>query len=268
LTQQLIFTCATCSKIYTLKDTYNKHITSCPSSDVVKKLKTDLNSVQTELLTTKTILSEKEQCILKLEAQLKEFQTQLSDIAKAATSKSTSTTTINTINRNQTINNLLPITDSHLKEQAQFLTIDHIKKGAEGYAEYATEFPLKDRIACTDVSRRIIKYKDDKGMLQTDPEMVNLSKQLFSSITEKNMELITDYISELTNGLTSSSTESKDLSEDEAKQDYNISSSIVDNITEIVKFKFKIKEIGNGSQNDVVKEFVRAVCKRAKPSST
>ena len=105
-------------------------------------------------------------------------------------------------------------------------------------------------------------------MLQTDPEMVNLSKQLFSSITEKNMELITDYISELTNGLTSSSTESKDLSEDEAKQDYNISSSIVDNITEIVKYKFKIKEIGNGSQNDVVKEFVRAVCKRAKPSST
>ena len=33
-----------------------------------------------------------------------------------------------------------------LKESIGNLTIDHIKKGPEGYAQYALYYPLKDRI--------------------------------------------------------------------------------------------------------------------------
>jgi len=33
------------------------------------------------------------------------------------------------------------------------LTLDHHVKGAEGYAEYALEFPFKDKIVCVDVNR-------------------------------------------------------------------------------------------------------------------
>jgi len=41
-----------------------------------------------------------------------------------------------------------PITTDHLTDHAPNLTIEHVQKGASGYAEYALEYPLKDRVAC------------------------------------------------------------------------------------------------------------------------
>ena len=46
-----------------------------------------------------------------------------------------------------------PITQEYLINHTPSLTIEHIKKGASGYAEYALEGPLKGRIACVDYSR-------------------------------------------------------------------------------------------------------------------
>ena len=71
---------------------------------------------------------------------------------------------------NTIINNLTPITEDHLKEQAQFLTIDHVKNGVDGYVKYALDYPLKDKIVCTDFSRRKIKYKDEEGNIIEDPD--------------------------------------------------------------------------------------------------
>ena len=98
---------------------------------------------------------------------------------------------------NTIINNLTPITEEHLKEQAQYLTIDHIKNGVDGYVKYALDHPLKDKIICTDFSRRKIKYKDDDGNVIEDPEMINLTQKLFQAIKDKNSQLVSEYIIEL-----------------------------------------------------------------------
>jgi hypothetical protein len=47
------------------------------------------------------------------------------------------------------------------------------------------EYPLKDKIVCTDFSRRKLKYKDENGNLIEDPEMIKLSQKLFKAIEEK-----------------------------------------------------------------------------------
>jgi hypothetical protein len=90
-----------------------------------------------------------------------------------------------------------PVTDECLIDNAKHLTIEHIKKGPEGYAEFALEYPLKDRMLCSDYSRRKVKFKDKDGNLITDPEMTTLAKKFFSSIKDKNKELICRCANEL-----------------------------------------------------------------------
>lgn len=70
-----------------------------------------------------------------------------------------------------------PVTEELLLDNVQYLTIEHIKKGAEGYAEYALEYPLKDRLLCSDYSRRKVKFKDNDGNVITDPEMTTLARK-------------------------------------------------------------------------------------------
>ena len=65
-----------------------------------------------------------------------------------------------------------------------------IKKGPEGYAEYALEYPLKDRVACIDYSRRKIKSKDKDGNIITDPEMTRLAPMFFDTIKDKSSQLV------------------------------------------------------------------------------
>jgi hypothetical protein len=74
------------------------------------------------------------------------------------------------------------VTEEHFIDNVQHLTIDHSKKGPEGYAEFALEYPLKDRLLCSDYSRRKLKFKDKDGNLITDPEMTTLAKKFFNSI--------------------------------------------------------------------------------------
>ena len=155
-----IFTCEFCKKEFTKKDHYKEHNLIC-------KNKKD-NYI--EILEEKCNNYEKLQ--LEKDKQIEKLQSELVSIAITAASKP-----INIQNNqhnqriNNTINNLIPITDDHFKDQVQYLTLEHIKNGANGYVQYALEFPLKDRITCTDFSRRKIKYKDSEGNLVDDPEM-------------------------------------------------------------------------------------------------
>ena len=41
-----------------------------------------------------------------------------------------------------------PLRLDDIKHTVPMLTLDHHVKGAEGYAEFALEFPFKDKIVC------------------------------------------------------------------------------------------------------------------------
>jgi hypothetical protein len=87
--------------------------------------------------------------------------------------------------------NYLPITEELLLENAKFLTIDHILRGPEGYADYALSYPLNDRLIEEDYSNPVfIKYKDRSGNIIIDYGGKMLTKMLFDSVRERTYKLI------------------------------------------------------------------------------
>ena len=88
--------------------------------------------------------------------------------------------------------NDLTITEEWLIENAKFLTIEHILRGPEGYADYALSYPLNGRlIEEEDYSNpTFIKYKDRKGDIITDHGGKMLLKMLLESVRQRTHELI------------------------------------------------------------------------------
>ena len=84
----------------------------------------------------------------------------------------------------------LAITEEWLLENAKFLTIEHILKGAEGYADYALSYPLNNRIIEDEDDYAFVKYTDRNGSIITDHGCKILSEMIFDSIKERNAELI------------------------------------------------------------------------------
>jgi len=213
------FKCSGCNKIYTSKYALNIHIKSC-----------------IELLTQRYEEKFKE---LKeeYETKIQQLQDKLENIAIEAVSRPVSTTKNTQINY---IQQLQPVTEEHLVSNVSHLTIDHIIKGPEGYAEYALNYPLKDRMICSDYSRRKVKFKDKDGNLITDPEMTTLTKKFFESIHEKNKELICKYANEL-----------KDRLGDE---------NVMDTVVKIFEYKEAVNRARGGEKTDFHYDFVKSMC--------
>ena len=164
---------------------------------------------------------------------------------------------------NQIINNLTPLTEQHLKDQVEFLTIDHVKNGINGYVKYALDYPLKDKIICTDFSRRKIKYKDDNGNLIEDPEMTKLSQKLFKAIEEKNSILINEYINELYENYNITITDPNNEMDFNESENYILKLDILfDELCKIKNQKREVDEIVNGNKNNVYYEFIKDICSK------
>jgi hypothetical protein len=85
----------------------------------------------------------------------------------------------------------LSITEEWLLENAKFLTIDHILRGPEGYADYALSYPLNDRLIEEEyLETTFIKYKDRLGNIIIDYGGKMLTKMIFDSVKDRTYELI------------------------------------------------------------------------------
>ena len=147
---------------------------------------------------------------------------------------------------------MLPITDDYLKEQAKYLNLEHVKNGAAGYAKYALEYPLKDRIVYTDLSRKKGKYKD------SDPEMSKITKRLFSAIKKRNNELIDEYVELLKKKLAEFNFSSNnELDEGETISFSMQTDIIVDYITKSYAQKRESGEIIEGLKPELFQQFVK-----------
>ena len=133
------------------------------------------------------------------------------------------------------------ITDQHLLDQAQHLTIEHIKKGPLGYAEYAMNHPFKERLICVDYARRKVKFKEADGTVINDPEMNRLATKFFDSIKERNRELIQEYGAIL----------SQDFAEN------------VDKLGELADFKVSVNKGADGERTEFSHEVIKSVCSQS-----
>lgn len=139
------------------------------------------------------------------------------------------------------IHNLQVMNTNDFDDFTEFLTMDHIKKGPYGYAEYAINYPLNNKIVCTDFARRKLKYKSDDGEVKNDINMITLSKDLFKSINLRNKELIFEHAREYIDTL-----------EDPEEK-----------MNAYVKFMNYISLIRDGSQgihHELYTDFVKQIC--------
>ena len=253
------FRCRVCSRELSEKRQLEKHEEKCglaqkteSQAEIILKLTQELELAKQMSSLFHTQLAQKDQ-------QIVELQNKLENIAIQGVKKSTSTS----ITNNQVINNLIPVTDEHLKEQSRFLTLDHIKQGAVGYANFACEHALKDRVACTDLSRRKIKYKNPEGQIVSDPEMMVMSKKLFTAISEKNKELSDQYRGELIAMMLAKYREcGDDMKDEETRELEKYIGEINKNMDHLLTVYTQARDIADGQKPEMYHEFVREVCNK------
>ena len=233
------FICIGCDKKLSLKQCLLRHQSICEKyrlkeneAELLRMLKAKEEEIQ-------KLNSEKDAHIEKLDKQVTALQDKLENIAIKAISRPT-TTNKTQINNNNTFN-LVPISDERFIECVSKLTLEYLLKGPEGYAQFALDHPLKDRVICTDFARRKVEYKED-GSIKTDPEMSVLSSKFFKSIKDRNRELLKKY------GVTIYDGDDYDFIEDETKK-------IADYITSVNKGS-------QGEKTDFHHDFVKEVCSR------
>ena len=223
-----IFNCLKCSKSFSSKRWLLSHESKCGES--IETLLVKVNKYEHSIKYLEKEVEYKN-------IHIKELEKQIQEIALKAVSRPTTT---NKTQINNFIQQLQPVTEEKLKESVSNLTIDHIKKGPEGYAQYALEYPLKDKIICVDYSRRKVKFKDKDGNVITDPEMAGLATKFFNSIKDKNKELVCLYANEL----------KEKLGDDE----------IMDTMVKIFDYKMNVDKGSEGEKSDFHHDFVRQIC--------
>ena len=250
------FTCSGCQKVLSSKRRLETHITGC--------MEYCLNAQKEKYeLELKQQCSRFQNLIVEKDKRIKDLEDRMDSLLVKAVSRPTSVVNTTDNRIQQVINNLIPVTDDHLKEQSRFLTLDHIKQGAVGYANFACEHALKDRVACTDLSRRKIKYKNPEGQLVSDPEMMVMSKKLFTAISEKNKQLSDQYRGELINMMLAKYQEcGDDMKDEETKELEKYIGEINKDMDHIVSVYTQARDIAEGQKPEMYHEFVKEVCSK------
>lgn len=102
--------------------------------------------------------------------------------------------TTNSNNKTVVINNTnLPLTNDVLRQCATTFTIDHAKN-INGITKHLTE-SLEDHITCTDPSRNVFKYTNDKEEEIIDTDLENLLPQYLNALKDENNFLYKEVIS-------------------------------------------------------------------------
>jgi len=226
------FVCECCKKNFSTKYRLETHYQSCAKykkKGIEEKFDIEKNRLLDKISDMEKIIAEKNVCILKL-------QDKLENIAIRAVERPTSTTNNMKTNINNFIQNMEPMTSENLLEHTGNLTLEHVQKGASGYAEYALEYPFKDRVACVDYSRRKIKFKDSDGHLVTDPEMVKLAPMFFDSIKDKSSQLVY------------------------SQNDPNMDSVMFEQVAKLFNTNADVKNGSSGIKSDFYHDFIKHVC--------
>ena len=261
------FICSGCDKVLSSKRRLETHITGCIEyclNAQKEKYELELNAQKEKYeLELKEQSSRFQNLIAEKYKRIKDLEDRMDSLLVKAVSRPTSIVNTTDNRVQQIINNLIPVTDDHLKEQSRFLTLDHIKQGAVGYANFACEHALKDRVACTDLSRRKIKYKNPEGQLVSDPEMMVMSKKLFTAISEKNKELSDQYRGELIAMMLAKYREcGDDMKDEETRELEKYIGEINKNMDHLLSVYTQARDIADGLKPEMYHEFVREVCNK------
>jgi hypothetical protein len=156
-------------------------------------------------------------------------------------------------NSNNRIMNLPPVTDEALRKQLDKLTIEFINNGAKGYADYANYYSLRDRLLCTDKSRKKFRYKGNDGEIVNDGGGLKLAKRFFSAISQRNEEIINSEYHQLQQQVQHIA-----MTETGATADLT---GLLNRSTELQDLLIKCRDAAEGKENDLTRDFIRHLSK-------
>ena len=198
-TKSNIHRCNFCNKEYLRKDVLDKHLLKCKV-----KIKNESKNKEEEYINHIKLIEQykiKYECIEKLNKEylntineqkirINDLENQIKILYDKILSLESKT---NVININSVINNLTPLTDSHIKETASLLQTKDIVKGAESLALFARDHSFKDKVICTDVTRRNFIFKDENNNIIKDPKGVKITKKFIENNKPELVNLLTQY---------------------------------------------------------------------------
>ena len=138
-----------------------------------------------------------------------------------------------------------PLRLDDITNNVQNLTLEHHVKGAEGYAEYALEFPFKNKIVCVDVARNKIKYKNEEGDIIEDVGFKKMMTKLCDALKTRSFDLSQIHYEKLSEKFTESEME-----------DYNF-----------LEIAMAISKCAAGRENDFCNQIVRMISKSTASST-
>lgn len=185
--------CEYCSKILSSKSSQKRHMAICVRKH--KHIEDELYDAKKEIEMLKNIIQE-------LRIDKKELQKRYDILSLTAVKRPVNNT--KNIQINNFIQQMEPLRIEDIKESVPMLTMDHHVKGPEGYAEYALEFPFKDKIVCVDVNRNKIKYKDGEGNVIEDVGFQKIMTKLCESLKERSFHLCQEHYEKLSEQFTES----------------------------------------------------------------
>jgi hypothetical protein len=257
--------CFDCDKTFVSQYTYNKHSQICKQKNNLELIKTELEKLRTENLIFQKEIFEKDKMIEEYKNKVEKLENHLMKLSERPTN-TTNNTTHNNQRYNQIIQNLVPITDEHFEEISEQLTAEHIAKGVQGYAEL-TCYLLQGKAVCTDISRKVLKHKNQKGEIICDPKMENIAIKFFTSISQKNKQLYKECVDDLTKQLKENLKKISELTDEDVMNESELCVSlskqhdeISDTIDEFRYNRNDIEEIIKGKDNTFKNKYIDKVC--------
>ena len=234
------FKCDICNLVFTSSYNLKRHKKLCETDSIAKKYQTDIKQLQEQHIVDKKEIEMLKNTIEDLKEQLSKTQDRYDKLSLTAVKRPVNNT--KNIQINNFIQKMEPLRVEDIEKSLPMLTLDHHVKGAEGYAEYALEFPFKNKIVCVDVNRNKIKYKDGEGNVIEDVGFRKMMTKLCKTIKDRSFNLCQEHYESLSDKFT------------EAEIDeYNC-----------MEAAMAITKYANGRENDFCNKIIKLISKASK----
>ena len=247
------FRCDDCGINFMAKIELTRHSKVCKSRDSpsIRISEPEMSL----LLANKEIEMLREQNKELKEIIARERQNQQHVVLAAISKPTTTNSSVKNTVKNCIIQNLPRLTEADMREQIDNLTIDHVKAGAQGFANYAMQFPFKDKLTRSDVSRLKLIWRDTDDNVIHDTEGIKIMEKFFRISREKNTRLFREIINDLGDQYDSACN----------RQDDDERNAIVELTDKIATLKDQSKSTSRGENTELGREFVKHLCLASKP---
>ena len=201
------YECKWCNKSFAIFSNFERHKKVCKDPKKIEEYEYQNKIKDQEIMNVKednNILKKEiemlKNTICELRADKKDLQERYYNLSLTAVKRPVNNT--KNIQINNFIQKMEPLRIEDIEESVPMLTLDHHVKGPEGYAEYALEFPFKDKIVCVDVNRNKIKYKDGEGNVIEDVGFRKMMTKLCESLKDRSFTLCQEHYEKLSEQFT------------------------------------------------------------------